>query len=86
MTPLLWKVNLPAGRAAAICEHGTYVVQADEEKRRWTIEFTDFPSDTASWRVPPCPTRAFASWEQACLACTQHAAACLAAPPVLLRA
>lgn len=85
MAALLWKVNLPAGRVSGVGEFGTYLVQQHDTKRYWTVEFTDFPTDTAVRQIPPCPKGCFASWDTACAACAQHTEAC-AEVSVLMRA
>ena len=85
MVALLWKVNLPAGRCSAVSHYGTYLVAADETKRFWRVEFTDFPTDVSVCVLPRSPKGRFATWEAACLACAKHADAC-ADVPVLLRA
>jgi hypothetical protein len=85
MAALLWKVNLPAGRVSAVTDQGAYLIEADETRRYWTVEFTDFPSDTALRLIPPGPKGRFVSWDAACAACVKHAEACAQAA-VLLRA
>ena len=83
MTSLLWKVNLPAGRVSGVCEHGTYLIEADESRRYWTVEFTDFPTEPVLRPMPPSPRGRFASWDAACAACAKHADACPDAPGLL---
>lgn len=85
MAALLWKVNLPAGRVSAVGDHGTYLIEADDTRRFWTVEFTDFPNDPTVRRLPPPPTGRFAAWDLACAACVRHADACAQAP-MLMRA
>ena len=80
MAELLWKLNLPAGRIAAASDYGTYLIQANETNRYWTVEFTDFPTDNLPRALPPCPQGRYPSWDAACALCTKHALACAESP------